>query len=91
MLAEPVATETAMTATSAVRSRFTRYMTRRRSSRSTIAPAGRAKSSQGSVKATPMPATSLGSRVRVAARRGRAAASTPSPRFDTVLAVQSRQ
>jgi hypothetical protein len=81
----------AMQPTRRPRATLTRHITRRRSRRSTIAPAGREKSSQGSVNATVRPAIRRASRVSVAANSGSAAALIPSPRFDTVLAVHRRQ
>ena len=50
-----------------------------------------AKNSQGSVPANETSETSVGERVSDAARSGSAASVTPSPRFETVAAVQSRR
>src|SRR5215211_4869976 len=74
---------------STVRNPSTVHMTRRRSSRSTSAPLIKEKSSHGSCCAKAIPATRTGSRVREATSSGPATIVTPSPRFDTVLAVHS--
>ena len=81
---------TAMSASAAARKTLARTITRRRSQRSTNAPATSANSNQGRRWATASPATWRGSFVRCAASRGPAASVTPSPRFEIVVAVHRR-
>jgi hypothetical protein len=85
-----VRTSTASAVMASIRNASTIAIVRRRSSRSASAPPRSANSSQGSVPAREIAAMLVGERVSVAARRGRAASVTPSPRFDTVAALQSR-
>ena len=86
-----VATATASTAMVAKRQRSAMPMTRRRSSRSTRAPAISAKSAHGRPSATVTAATARGRWVIPAASRGSAAKRTPSPMAEMPDAVQTRQ
>ena len=72
MLAQPASTATANPPTTTRRKASTVHITRRRSQRSTSAPASSPNSSQGSHSANVTAETGSGSRVRVAASSGRA-------------------
>jgi hypothetical protein len=72
MLAQPATTATANPPTTSRRAASTVHITRRRSQRSSSAPASRPNSSQGSHSANVTADTGSGSRVRVAASSGRA-------------------
>ena len=89
MLAQPASTAAVRAPTTSARVASTVHMTRRRSRRSTSAPAGRANSSQGSQPAKVTTDTASGSRVRVAASSGRAARYMPSPRLEMAEAAHS--
>jgi hypothetical protein len=73
------------------RARFAATSTRRRSMRSTSAPATSENTSQGSVATTDRPAIATGERVSRIATSGSATASTPSARFERLDALSSRQ
>ena len=77
------ATATAKRMSTAARAHSTVTTRRRRSTRSTTAPAGRATSSHGSRAATVTPTMSLGSSVRWVASNGKAANARPSPMPET--------
>src|SRR3954469_14681082 len=68
-----------------------RTINRRWSMRSTTAPMGSDRNSQGSAAATPMNEIASSLRVRREASNGRATRKTPSPRLEIVLAVHKRQ
>ena len=74
-----------------VRPTLTALINRRRSIRSATAPAGKPSSSHGRYCTTATPATRRGSCVRMTASSGNAASLMPSPRFDSVTDVHSRQ
>ena len=88
-VATSASTATPSSPTARQRAASTRTISRRRSSRSTSAPLTSENSSQGRRWATASPATSRGSRVRVAASRGPATRVMPSPRLDTAFAVHN--
>ena len=90
MLAQPASTATVRAPTTSARAASTIHITRRRSRRSTSAPAGRANSSQGSQPAKVTTDTASGSRVSSAASSGRAARYMPSPKAETVEAAHNR-
>ena len=72
MLAQPASTATANPPTTTSRAASTVHITRRRSQRSTSAPASSPNSIQGSHSANVTAETGSGSRVRLAASSGRA-------------------
>jgi hypothetical protein len=90
MLAQPPRAAAPSTPARAVRTMSTAAISRRRSTRSTMAPECSEKSSQGSCAQKASAATWTGSRVREAARSGSATREIPSPRLETVEALQSR-
>src|SRR5918998_3498715 len=89
MVALSVATAAVRAASAAARPRLTTITRRRRSNRSTYAPLTRASSIQGSWCTNAAPATRPGSPVSCATSSGPAIMVTPSPMFETALAVQT--
>jgi hypothetical protein len=63
---------------------------KRRSTRSTSAPIGMAKSSQGNITIAPMIEINTVLSVKVIASKGAAAIRTPSARFETMLPAHKR-
>src|ERR671931_117600 len=89
MLTKPSSTAAAKVPTAARRAVSTTHSTRRRSQRSTSAPASRPNSSHGSHSANTTAEIGSGLRVSVAASSGSAVAYTPSPTLETACADQS--
>jgi hypothetical protein len=87
----PVSTVTMSTTSSAARAISAATIARRRSTRSAMAPAGRANRSHGSERAKASPAINVGECVSRTATRGSATLTMPSARLDSPLAVQSCQ
>src|SRR4051794_32150989 len=85
------ATAIANTPTTAARNVSARTINSRWSMRSTTAPIGSEKNSQGSAAATAMNEIASSLRVSRDASSGRATRNTPSPRLEIVLAVHKRQ
>ena len=89
MSARPASSATARTPTAATRTQSIAIISRRRSTRSTSTPPGRANSSQGS-HATPVVADTIsGLRVCAATYSGAAMVARPLPSADVVLAAHS--
>jgi len=89
MLDHPASSAVARTAMTATRIQSIATISRRRSTRSTSTPPGRANSSQGS-HATPVVAETIsGFLVCAATKSGAAIVARPLPRADVVLAVHS--
>ena len=89
MLPCPVAIAVARTAIAATRVQSITTIRRRRSTRSTRTPPGRANSSHGSQDTPVAPDTINGLDVREATYSGAAMSASPLPRADVVLAAQS--
>ena len=89
MLDQPPTIATASTPIAAARAQSTATISRRRSTRSTRTPAGRANSSHGSM-ATPVVAETISAfDVRALTYSGAATTVRPVPSADSVLAVHS--
>ncbi len=91
MLAFPLHTTADMAATTVPRPAWASMAARRRSTRSSITPAGSPTSRKGRKRNTETRATSLASSVRRIARRGKATRLSPSARLLAVKAAQSDQ
>src|SRR5215472_10585990 len=89
MLDQPLTIATASTPIPAARAQSTATISRRRSTRSTRTPAGKANSSHGSM-ATPVVAETISAfDVRALTYRGAATTVRPVPSADSVLAVHN--
>jgi hypothetical protein len=88
--AMPVAAATARATSSVARRTLAPTIALRRSSRSDIAPAGRANSSHGSVSANASPAIRVGDSVYRIATSGSATLRAPSARLEKAVDVQSQ-
>src|SRR4051794_23888947 len=91
MSSHPAAAPIAINENSATRITLAQIISRRRSKRSTITPAGRPITSHGRKTANVVSAIRRASSVSVNARRGMATKLTPSPMLEITLAVHWRQ